>query len=597
MVLLRVLLLFVAMRETMCFSPCARKNRIRSQRPSWMVASTRRKKTTNRAREPSGDTADLPSAQGYRPIPSMPSPLFVTLAQSQLELLAHSLTFSESSDKSKSKIKSMALYLPQENINTGQLEFLPAVLYPHPSSERVFIASGIDSGVAPSLPKMLTKLPGFAHATSLLPGYPMVSSTSSDGAAAGVGVAEEVMCDPRTKDGTAALSVPLFFGSQTVGILLVSPSRGVRWTEEDKGQVSRAAQSLSLALSMDTERSALEKQTNHFRDSLSDSLHQIKNPLQALRTYGKLLQQRIANTEGGSDFEMEQTPQLLALAQKLMVQSDRVVDLLLPMDSLAAGRPLYLNPSRAHPLYLNPSRESEHTALTRWQGTSGRIPSANSTEEFIKEYGGGASNSASDATLEYKSTSEPLLSRNWSAQSFFGDVELEMSFIQDVLEPILSGFEAIASERGIDFQVIEDDNELPGVTVSPKSLQEAVVNIIDNAFNYVELPKPKSGFTRNPSPRVRVRLMANRKPLAPGVTLLVEDNGPGILEKDRHDIFRRGFRSETTSSVKGSGIGLDISDSLISRMGGILEVAENDNNSLDGAVMKVVLFRNPKLQE
>ena len=32
-------------------------------------------------------------------------------------------------------------------------------------------------------------------------------------------------------------------------------------------------------------------------------------------------------------------------------------------------------------------------------------------------------------------------------------------------------------------------------------------------------------------------------------------------------------------------------------MGGVLEVAENDNNSLDGAVMKVVLFRKPKLPE
>jgi signal transduction histidine kinase len=511
----------------------------------------------------------------------MPSESLVTLAQSQLELLAHSLTSSNSS--ATSKIKAMALYLPQENAKTGQLEFLPAVLYPHPNSERVFIASGIDSGVAPSLPKMLTKLPGFAHATSLLPAYPMVSS-SSDSAAAGVGIAEEVTCDPRTK--TTCLSVPLFFGSQTVGVLLVWPCHGETWTEKDKKQVSRAAQGLSLALSMDTERSALQKQTNHFRESLSDSLHQIKNPLQALRTYGKLLQQRIANTEGGNDCEMGQTPQLLALAHRLMDQSDRVVELLLPMDSLAASTPSF---------YLNPSQESEPTALTRWQNPSGRIPWANDTEEFSDEYG--APNSSS-STLDdnNKTRSKHASSRNGSVQSFVGDAEMEMSFIQDVLESIHSGFEAIASERGIDFQVILDDDELPGVTVCPKSLQEAVVNIIDNAFIYVELPKPKSGFTRNPSPRVRVRLNANKKPLAPGVTILVEDNGPGIPKKDRTAIFQRGFRSETTSSVEGSGIGLDISHSLISRMGGTLEVAQDDeNHSLDGARMKVVLFRNPNV--
>jgi signal transduction histidine kinase len=173
---------------------------------------------------------------------------------------------------------------------------------------------------------------------------------------------------------------------------------------------------------------------------------------------------------------------------------------------------------------------------------------------------------------------------------------MEMSFIQDVLEPILSGFEAIASEQGIDFQVIVDDDELPGVTVCPKSLQEAVVNIIDNAFKYVEIPKRESGLARNPSPRVRVRLSSNKKPLAPGVTIMVEDNGPGIPECDRNDIFQRGFRSRTTSFVEGSGIGLDISHTLISRMGGTLEVAEDDeNHALDGARMKVVLFRNPNV--
>ena len=61
----------------------------------------------------------------------------------------------------------MALYLPQENVNTGQLEFTPAGLYPDPTTERVFIASDAASGKAPTLPKILTKLPGFAHATTL----------------------------------------------------------------------------------------------------------------------------------------------------------------------------------------------------------------------------------------------------------------------------------------------------------------------------------------------------------------------------------------------------------------------------------------------
>ena len=67
------------------------------------------------------------------PIPKMPSDLFQKMALSQLEVLANSL--SHPGTVSESKVESMALYLPQENVNTGQLEFTPVVLYPDPKSE------------------------------------------------------------------------------------------------------------------------------------------------------------------------------------------------------------------------------------------------------------------------------------------------------------------------------------------------------------------------------------------------------------------------------------------------------------------------------
>jgi hypothetical protein len=73
---------------------------------------------------------------------------------------------------------------------------------------------------AMALTHTFTKLPGFAHAMSLIPGYPMVSSASDT--KAGIGQAEEVMCDPISRN--TALSVLLFFGSCIVGVLLVWPS-------------------------------------------------------------------------------------------------------------------------------------------------------------------------------------------------------------------------------------------------------------------------------------------------------------------------------------------------------------------------------------
>jgi len=516
---------------------------------------------------------EIPASQ--YPFPKMPSQLFVSLAESQMELLAHSIASTESFD---SKIKSMALYLPQENTKTGQLEFLPGVLYPHPSTERVFIASDADAGIAPTVPQTLTTLPGFAHATSLIPRYPMVTS-----AEAGVGKPEEVMCDPRTR--ASALSVPLFSGAQTVGVLLVWPRGGTTWTEREKEQVSRAAQSLSLALSMDIERKALQVQTDKFRDALSDSLHQVKNPLQALRTYGKLLQRKIADVDM-NEVRLGQIPQLLALAEHLMEQSDRVIDLMTPMDSI-------VNTLERKPLALSPYQQpkiSENMALTPWQPPTRSYFEFSRNETVLDTVDFHLENFLTpvvSALGEYYFASPPLPPQ----PTLVGDIHMEMAFIRDVLDPIISGYEAIASERRIGFQVIEDVDELPGVMVCPRSLQEAVSNVLDNALKYVTLPKSGSPFASNPSPQVRVHFRAMENP--PGVSIRIEDNGPGVPKDDEEAIFQRGFRSASTSIVQGTGIGLDISLALLQRMGGRLSLARPESGSLGGTAFEFNLFRRP----
>ena len=625
----------------------------------------------------------------------MPSDLFQQMAKSQLELLANSLIVSDpgsngnnASSLSTKKVDSMALYLPQENVHSGQLEFTPVVLYPDPKTERVFIASDADSGKAPTLPKTLTKLPGFSHAASLIPGYPMLNAQSVQ---PGVGVVEEVLCDPRQTNANhaAALSVPLLSGSQTVGVLLVSPALSTTtasssssssssswWTDLDREQVSHAAQSLSMALSMDNERTYLREQNNKFRDGLSDSLHQVKNPLQALRTYGKILQRQImdeATQVGGADGcddnddggessmykKSRMSTPLPELIERLMVQSDRVVDLMVPMDTLVHSLEdtnyLALNPAPDIP-QLSAAPELD---LVKWKESPPQLSWENETIEFARTNGTNSiskdvreshqeqrqrpsasydfrssnstrtsSNSDSDtirpqaqsiqespapvslskeaASLE----SSPSPSSPSSHTTVIGETEqIEMTFLADVLDPIFSAFEAMAMERKIHFEILGEDklDELPGVLASPKCVQEAVSNVLDNAFNYVVLPKAGSPFTKNPSPKVRIRLLPNNSAETPGVTLFVEDNGPGINDDEKESIFGRGYRSESScDSVDGTGLGLDISRTLIKRMDATLSVAseedyaifadddDHDEAFLDGAVLKFQFFRIPK---
>jgi len=568
---------------------------------------------------------ELAAIPQNRPIPVMPSQLFQELALSQLEFLASALASTQR--PGSSKVKSMALYLPQENVVTGQLEFTPIVLYPR--RDRVFIAPEADSGVAPTLPTSLTKLPGFSHAKALIPRYPMVSSPSSveesldgfpmDGT---VGLVEEVLCDLQSR-GACALSVPLFSGLQTLGVLLVSPAdipqdpNDSVWSKEDRQQVARAARSLSLALNMDQENQAVLTQNVEIAQALSDSLHQVKNPLQALRTYGKLLQQQIAQEEaevptpsyirGGNASSQRR---LLELADHMMVQSDRLSQRLEPVDSMVER----LSASKIRPALL-PAKPQQPPSSTLIPRPTPLLPPKEQSN---------APSMAGSNTLLGQSETDHIYSTNQRLSTFYQEpqtpisadsyistqddaheLELEMAFVPDVLEPIFDAFRAIAQDRQILFRVYDESDELPGVHIHPQSVQEVVSNIIDNAFKYVMFQKDDA-TNFNPSPQVRVFLLPNdeeEEEDGVGVTIIVTDNGPGIPDCDASGpIFERGYRIHSTKDrAPGQGLGLSIAHSLAEAMGGHLNVVYGERkqhlqrilggNLLPGATMEIILYR------
>eukprot|EP00957_Ditylum_brightwellii_P134391 10245319-Ditylum_brightwellii.AAC.1 len=187
------------------------------------------------------------------------------------------------------------------------------------------------------------------------------------------------------------------------------------------------------------------------------------------------------------------------------------------------------------------------------------------------------------ATEQIEASSPPTILPHPSQQ--IGDLDIEMAFVPDVLEPIISASKLIAEERSINFQIIgmnDENEELPGVSLCPKSLQEAVANILDNAFKYVTIGRDGRKMDGNSNPQIRVVFTPNDKPLKPGVTIYVEDNGPGIPPSEREAVFQRGYRGDATRLLSGSGIGLDISRTLLSRMNGILDVMENEEGHLNG---------------
>jgi len=592
------------------------------------------------------------------PFPIMPSSTFFSLAKSQFELLINSIHYPSSSMKdetkkrrrsSSSKIKSIALYLPQENPKNGQLEFMPSIVYPsHPRSERIFIASDAQSGLAPTIPPTLTQLPGFSHASALLPAYPFTgapssfvegrgeagsSSLSSSGT---VGVPEEVFCDVRIRpkgrqhqqqrqqeqqhstSPSTVLSLPLFSGPQTIGILLVWGSGGdvdtmqhhtaatAIWTEQDKNQISRVGETLALALCMDSDRFQNRIRSEKIRVAMADNLHQVKNPVQALRTFTKLLQRSLATRDngGGGGTNVE----LARLVDDIVIQSERVVDLLHPFDSI-----------------LNSMEEdSDRKKLNSYQRLL--APMEMKRSDLVLRHGSATMTTATTAAttntglqsdknkinLPNETPYLALLSNTTLGDSPREEendnqveniVKLEMAFVPDVLGNVFSSSKRMAEDLGIDMQIIgnESSNDLPGVFINPKLLQEAVINVLDNAMKYISYGMDGVQGVVNTNPKIRVSILSNtvennKKPA--GVTILVEDNGPGIPTNEIQSIFQRGYRGEYTSfHTDGSGIGLHISKDMIYKMGGSLEILVDKQSKkkryLHGTVVRFVLYRKP----
>ena len=329
-----------------------------------------------------------------------------------------------------------------------------------------------------------------------------------------------------------------------------------------------------------------ELQVEQLRLALSENLHQIKNPLQALRAFGKILQRKVMLEE---ELPSGDATPLRSLADNMIIQSERVIDLLLPMDSMLAA----FEPDASRDFYLV-GKDSEIKLLT--QGTISNDGLALNSLNDVSV----VSNSTTNSPIMIRSKSQRQTKSSdrispYAKSGNIGDFELEMTFLADYIQPILEAESVIALERGIDFEVDGAGNdELPGVLICPKSLRECITNLIDNAIKYVILSDNNS---RNKYPRIRVTLMPNEESIDPGVTIFVEDNGPGIPINEHDLVFSRGFRGNVKDEIPdGDGIGLAICKSMISRMGGDINIVERGLRGLGGTSVKVVLYRSPKME-
>lgn len=98
--------------------------------------------------------------------------------------------------------------------------------------------------------------------------------------------------------------------------------------------------------------------------------------------------------------------------------------------------------------------------------------------------------------------------------------------------------------------------------MDPGDLMELAGNLLDNAFKY---GRGRVRLTARPAARVDWRRA--------GLSLVIDDNGPGISEADRDRVLQRGVRVDET--VAGQGIGLAAARDVAAAYGGTLRVADS----------------------
>jgi len=136
-------------------------------------------------------------------------------------------------------------------------------------------------------------------------------------------------------------------------------------------------------------------------------------------------------------------------------------------------------------------------------------------------------------------------------------VQLEQSSIKDVLESAVLTCRPLADSRGTEINL--SDNETLTARINPPLLEQAVVNLLDNAIKYSDEKKPVSIEAAQDDNEILIHVI---------------DNGRGIEQEHLPRIFERFYRVDKARSRRlgGTGLGLAIVKHIVQAHGGHVSV-------------------------
>ena len=143
---------------------------------------------------------------------------------------------------------------------------------------------------------------------------------------------------------------------------------------------------------------------------------------------------------------------------------------------------------------------------------------------------------------------------------------------------VRSQIEDMAAARGVAIEIAEG---LPSLVIDPARLELILINLMSNAIKYCDPAKPR--------PFVQITCAEGECPDG-HVRLLVRDNGLGVPDELKEDIFQRFTRAhahlDETHGVSGAGLGLSIVAECVAEVGGQIRCESTPG---EGTVFDLVL--------
>lgn len=157
------------------------------------------------------------------------------------------------------------------------------------------------------------------------------------------------------------------------------------------------------------------------------------------------------------------------------------------------------------------------------------------------------------------------------------------SLVEEYLTLSFHGMRAGTDPINVDLQM-DLDPSIDSVNINPEDMSRVFINLFNNAFDAMREKLLNSERVIGQSEKYHPKLVVRTKKSGNGVTILIEDNGPGIPDDIKHKILQPFYT--TKKGTQGTGLGLSITNDIIKAHGGSLSFAESGEN---GTTFKIEL--------